>query len=531
MKKKIDKEFLKRFITVGSMVFLVLMVIIYFVQITRGFNFWDEFGHWGPMVKESLRLNKFYSVPESTLQRHKDYPPFFTMLELLWCYFNDSYSEGIIFVATTTFSVSLFMPLFKKYGFNKKGIINSIITVAILFFLLLTIGLTPNASDTAHFFNSVYMDWPMAIFLAFTFYLIYTDKKEFVDDLMISSCFVSLLMMKQMGLPFYLLCLFLLILNRFVISDDKKFKIRYLLLFIIIPIAFYFGWDFYIKSVGLANYAQFKISDISVSRMLEIVQNNGETNWQTISFVNYLDAILNRKLVVHPVSVSYFIYAIFISLCVLFTGYKDHKKWSISISYLLGSAGYALAMMLLYCFCFGPSEGPQLASFDRYLITYLFFGNCLLIYLLVDKYYDSLLILIVVLVLVLPFVEFEDLKNFNYRECLFGDNAIANYLDYPIEEDKQTLVIQQNIEDVNDYAIFGYINGNNVDVYKFGIPEWEGDRTVNIDINEFNEFLGTYDYVYIESINEYFDIYYNETLHFVAGSLYKNSEGDFIRVN
>ena len=62
------------FLTPAFCIFIVIYAFIFFLNYNRGFSQWDEISHWGPMVKEMFRLDKFYSVAESALSVHKDYP-------------------------------------------------------------------------------------------------------------------------------------------------------------------------------------------------------------------------------------------------------------------------------------------------------------------------------------------------------------------------------------------------------------------------------------------------------------------------
>lgn len=40
-----------------TIAFVILYTAVFFFDLNRGFTHWDEISHWGPMVKENLRLN------------------------------------------------------------------------------------------------------------------------------------------------------------------------------------------------------------------------------------------------------------------------------------------------------------------------------------------------------------------------------------------------------------------------------------------------------------------------------------------
>ena len=45
----------------GFYIFIILYMLIYILNLNRGFSSYDEISHWGPMVKEILRTGKLYS--------------------------------------------------------------------------------------------------------------------------------------------------------------------------------------------------------------------------------------------------------------------------------------------------------------------------------------------------------------------------------------------------------------------------------------------------------------------------------------
>lgn len=112
--KGIDfKIFWDQIFTPSFVIFILLYSFVFLLNLNRGFHTWDEVSHWGPMVKETLRLNRFYCVDESVLLVHKDYPPIVTLFEALWCKLCGGYEESYLYKALQTLSFSLLMPFFR----------------------------------------------------------------------------------------------------------------------------------------------------------------------------------------------------------------------------------------------------------------------------------------------------------------------------------------------------------------------------------------------------------------------------------
>ena len=85
-RKKKEIQVLKtNFFSKGFYAFIIIYFMIYIFDFNRVFSLWDEYSHWGVMIKEMLRLDQFYSVGASTLMVHKDYPPIIQLLELFFC--------------------------------------------------------------------------------------------------------------------------------------------------------------------------------------------------------------------------------------------------------------------------------------------------------------------------------------------------------------------------------------------------------------------------------------------------------------
>ena len=84
IKRKDFSKFKELYFTSGFVVFLVLYIVVYIYDLNRGFSRWDELSHWGMMVKEMVRLDKFYFAKESNLLVHKDYPPIMGLFETFW---------------------------------------------------------------------------------------------------------------------------------------------------------------------------------------------------------------------------------------------------------------------------------------------------------------------------------------------------------------------------------------------------------------------------------------------------------------
>ena len=118
--------FIRNVLTSGLFVYLILFMCVYFITINHGADLWawDEYAHWGQMVKELLRLDNFYIIKGTTLGYHNEYPPAIPILEALWCKLANKYDERIVYAALQIFQLSFFCyPVDKiQYSFLDKPI-------------------------------------------------------------------------------------------------------------------------------------------------------------------------------------------------------------------------------------------------------------------------------------------------------------------------------------------------------------------------------------------------------------------------
>ena len=117
----------------------------------------------------------------------------------------------------------------------------------------------------------------------------------------------------------------------------------------------------------------------------------------------------------------------------------NRNSIALSLSYVIGAGGYVCTMLILYLIAFDKYEAPRLASFDRYMNTYLYMGTTLVlmisIYINSCKNHRAIRYLAVVLILCL-FVEPGNLKQLKPR--------------FKIEDEPMKVMI---INQFNDYKL------------------------------------------------------------------------------
>ena len=379
--KRKDKDFIARCFSEGFVVFLILCLFFLVLDFRRYFSSWDELSHWGKMVKEMIRLDRFYSEPQSNLLVHKEYPPLAAIFEMLWCRFTGGYREGRATMALHVFEFSLVVPMaMELFGTSAKmGKWQKFVGQVALFLTFVWI--------TLHFdyveFNTIYTDLFLPLFYVFLICVL-ADKKlresGFGFILLLLGQF-GLMLSKQMSIAYVLLVWFFYSITLW--SDrkragyDRKQKLMDLgrsLAVLVVPAISYLIWNRYTKALGLTG--QFALDQIDLKTVVSILRGGG-SDVQHLTYVNYVKALFSTNIGMGVFGISY-LSAALLALCLLavlaYAFRRETEKGEMlryGLLFLLGSVGYAVTMFVLYMFCYSEAEMRRLASYQRYMDSYM----------------------------------------------------------------------------------------------------------------------------------------------------------------
>ena len=541
----------------GFYIFIILYMLIYILNLNRGFSSYDEISHWGPMVKEILRTGKLYSCDESTLLVHKDYPPIFQIWESFWCFLCFEYKETFLYKALQTACLSFFLPIFTD---NSKR--------NILYFLLLPICLISICNtinlDEGNFGATIYLDAPIAILSAYCIYLTLKTKKSdelnlfYIVQITLSLSF--LLLTKQIGIYFYLIAISIFIIYKTIVTTNKLKVTAILLLIIILPIGIFFSWKEFSKN----STAQFSTNKIKINIIPQIIKGTDKNlSFQHQTYLNFKNAIETQDLAKKTIIPNFnflgasiiLLMSIFIlinidpknsTICkifiillfsvallnkityftglniltgflILFISLREDKLKSNSIFVILylGGYAYALAMMILYFFCFSVPETLRLASFTRYMNTYLFYLLAITSMLFFEHIQNSKKIEKNLVFFLACITIFNIAKSEINLKIPYKNNSITNkYLeDSKIiesktkENDKIHIISQGN--DGSAFFTLSYLTSPrkyNIDNFSLGKQKENYIFIKEIKIKDFSKLLieENYKYLYIQKIDENF---------------------------
>ena len=531
VKKKQNKinDFKNNFFSKGFYAFIVIFLAVFIYDFNREFTMWDEFSHWGVMVKEMLRLDKFYSVELSSLMVHKDYPPIIQLFELFYCKLSGGYTESHVTTAIHLFGFCLFIPaICENLKFKRlETIIKSLVIVISAYLVMLLF-------DQHNVINTIYTDYTMAIVIAYLLSIIIFEKDTLSNFTLfnLSIGFSFLLLTKQIALPLYLMILFLFIMDLLMKNKWKINKlfnknniipvIKVIILLIIVPLAFWKGWNNYVETLNVTQ--QFKLSDLKVSELKGIIMGTSGESWQNIAAKNYIKAVKFENVTTSYIKLSY-IQCIVLVLSLLYLIWKiDNKHFYkgqltiLGMTLTFGFIGYAFVMLVMYTFSFGPREGPILASFNRYMPTYVIVCMTLLYMMLINvcesqkEEKKSLRILIATMVVLILVQAPDTLSKFYPRILKSGESDFeihANIIRPQIEENSKLFIIAEDTPGNFQYRIKYHLDGVTTNLEYFNL-ETDESKIENFDeyVAGFKNYLKDYDYLYIGNLNDDFNDMY-----------------------
>ncbi len=361
--KKFYKDVRENYFTNGLYSFIIIFLLFTVYDLKRNFSHWDEWSHWGEMLKEMLRIDNFYSVSDSVLQAHKDYPPILQLYELFVLKVINVYKEPYVIFSLHLLEASMFIPfIVDKIDSKVKSVVVPIIIT--MSFLLLTL-----LFDQHGIINSIYNDYFMALIVAYVLSYIFIIDDYFSMFTVLNICLGSsiLLLTKQIGLTLYMMILFMYILcvvlrhKKQLMKKELLIKIlRSLFVIIAIPLCMWFSWHIFVKKLELVG--QFELGDIKVGQLYNVSIGKGTYSYQTESYNNYISAIKTFNLTTSYIQLTYF-QAIILLLTIIYyirnidkKLISENKRITLITTLVIGAFGYAFVMLCTYVICYREVE-------------------------------------------------------------------------------------------------------------------------------------------------------------------------------
>lgn len=543
IKRKDLSDLRKRMFTPGFCIFIIIYVFIYILNYNRGFIMFDEISHWGPMVKETLRLDKFYSIAESGLSVHKDYPPAVSLFEALWCKLCGGYKEAYLYTSLEILTLSLFFPSLAKFDWGKKQ--NSFIKLILLVIIILSANVVIDLKEGS-FYQSIYIDCFLGLLFGYCLFLVFHEKQITKFGIFRLAVALSVLLLtKQMGMVFYLIVLMAFAVNYFIIhrlavkdffrrkpARQEIFSIvAVLICLLLIPAMFMFSWNAHVSANDLSR--QFNISDIKIFDLPGIAMGTSGEAYQHTAFVNFVKSILEENLFVRPIPLSFWQLMLlaavaFYLICKYGCKYfEKHQIHGLNSVICIGAIGYAFSMLLLYVFAFGSYQGPKLSSHYRYLNTYWLavFGLAIMLFLYIIGKKEkgqkktgtvplASAVILLLLVLCEPATITYLVPRTHYYSVTIDCQEDADIIINNTEETDSIFIIAQHNNGYIKFKLTYLTLPRYYSWSSLGKPYNENDAyTIDLSEEQWLSKLSKYDYLYLYAVDDQFIENYSGAFH------------------
>lgn len=368
-----DKNKIKRIHLLESIIiFLLFFILSLFVNYGRMFTMWDEFSFWGSIVKGMYSFDALGTFRESTLLIESYIPG----SPLLGYFFTRPFSAFVEFPAYIGINMlffSLILTMVKKFNLR-----NFIFLISSLFLPFLM---------TRYFYSTLYVDCLMGILFGFIIllYFRYRYEESSLGILFVSATTGMLAMIKDMGLIFSGIAILIIFLDsilfrtsqikNFLFSDKNKLKIFKQILIFITPVftclLIAFLWRINLKLTGTVS----SLDNVEGDMLLNLLNGHFEPN-QIQIIESFKEALISRPIIPLNLSFSRIVIGIFsLATVLIFTRKRQFIEYlrlsSTFLTIFAGNFMYLCILLFSYVFIFSEFEANALASYDRYMLSYI----------------------------------------------------------------------------------------------------------------------------------------------------------------
>lgn len=297
----------KRLLTPGLLIFTIGYWALAILNRGRLIYQWDEFSHWGDVVKVMFIYDDFGTVPEARML-FASYPPGMAIFQ----YFNtkinvilggEGFSEWRIYHAYQIFTYSMFLPFVNKLDIKRPI---RIIVICLVIFL------TP-AFFIDMFFSSVYIDTFLAVLfgVGIAFATSYDDEEPYYS-IMSMSIVGMLVLTKAAGTYLAIVVAFLYVLRKWAavgkLANDVRISEKKVIYDGVLPLIVslfsilvpYELWHINVEVTG--SYIVFA-KPYSISTLIKAIAGKADSIYQEMWNL-FIAKVGNTSIAIHNLGIS-----------------------------------------------------------------------------------------------------------------------------------------------------------------------------------------------------------------------------------
>ncbi len=359
-------------LTPGLVLFYLLFVFVYTVNVGRQFIGNDEFSHWGLVVKNMFIFNRFGNCQYST-DLFPGYPP----ASALWEYFclkvARSFQEQTVYQAFGWLIAALMIPSVKG------GPLRRVLLAAVC---LLASLLVPSMFY-GEYFTLIMVDALLGIEMAYLLLLSIGDERLDLFHWLSLTLGLSVLCLTKASGVFLAIIVVLTALAKTAREQGGKKTLATILVCALIGGALgKLSWGAYLKASGTG--VAWDTSPINLASVWSVITGGGKA-YQYATLSAFGKAIISTRINEGITSLPFVGWvalmpvAVWVAMRLAASGgdqklggqQSGKRSRTVSVCLVAGALLYAVGMLLLYLFTYSEYEAQRLASFARYMATYV----------------------------------------------------------------------------------------------------------------------------------------------------------------
>lgn len=532
-----SKNNLKTFFNNNKFVLVVYLIIVaYFVIVNYGRPVWgwDEFSHWGRVVK-NMNFTRHLNRSTDAYLSYPHYPPNAS----LFLYFFDYqkvFNEWQLFYAQSIYAATLIFPFAFYLGKNKKKLHNVLLLV-----LAISIPLCVNYIT----YISLLVDAVMGLLLGYAMmeYLFNDNLKYRTINIILA--LVALTLTKDAGGVLSIIFITIIFANELFnksanSSRQENKKNLHIVLMLVSVVIAYASYKFYLTSVGIGN------TDYAKAYSQQVFELNP---WASTTIKNFYHKIFEYNFgnIVKLSTVNIIVLVMLLS--VVLKAFVN-KKYSHNINIILwvvaGFVVYLVLLLYTYICRFNEYESVNLASFDRYISTYLIFTIIVVLSICVNYFnkYENIIVTLMILMLLFSPIQglFHISLGVTYNKVKVSQESQnyenkANYIREFLNDNEVVCIISIGNGRYNSMRL-SYSLGPTYMARDIGEPTTTEGGLYSVTLTP-NDFMNTlkennFKYVFLDSINEKFVEEYSVLFKNVAdvksGSMFMINNNKFEKI-
>lgn len=369
VRNKSLKRNLHKFFNVGCFSWVISIGIICWCMFGKMFNSWDEFSHWGDIVKVMATLDDFGTNPNS-FSWFKSYPPGMSLFQYFLQKISQitshiAFEEWLVYVAYQVFVVSFIIPIVCKC----KKIFKSSISLIIISILMIFMGPMMFGNGI---YRWLYIDPVLGVLFACGLVeILFQNEETEIHAWYISAVCSMLTLAKDAGLLFAIAIFIadnvLVILSKKSIKEKWK-RVIFTSLFTFFPIVI---WKYHlsVRSISIAFSAKYDFRDFINTITYKTVSYRTTvcSHFKQLFFsdsCNLLDAPISTYKLIFSIMLLIFILLL---MGVIKGKIKTSVATVVFVTLSVTTVVYILGMLLSYMYKFSEYEAVNCSSFQRYI--------------------------------------------------------------------------------------------------------------------------------------------------------------------